>query len=119
MREIKFRAWDSQQKCFVELQKIDFENDRVWINPAVESHNAICDLVYEQFTCLHDKNGVEIYEGDILKCETGNNEIVEHKYGAFMCRYRRIVLYQLWIKQQLEIIGNIHENPELLEEQKK
>jgi uncharacterized phage protein (TIGR01671 family) len=103
MREIKFRAWDSKNKKMIYFDLSDT------IAPS-QDH-------IMQYTGLKDKNGIEIYEDDILD-EVGKNWKVERDDGgAWMLdidngRGRK---YLHPINQHLEIIGNIYDNPKLLE----
>lgn len=89
--------------------------------------------IIEQCTGLKDKNGKLIYEGDIVK-EKDEEPMAVIKFG--ICRgyqcffpewftpYAKATKYSLgfrqdlnyWLKEGIEVIGNIHENPELLEE---
>jgi len=72
------------------------------------------DIPVMQFTGLKDKNGVEIYEGDIVK--VGNKIMsVLFKEGRW-CTLYESSHYRLygWVFNEIEIIGNIHQHPELL-----
>ena len=77
-----------------------------------------------QSTGLCDKNGKEIYEGDIVNCADTNPTILEVKFieGGFCCTSSNILPFDInsfypSIGCRIEVIGNIYENPELLEVQ--
>ena len=120
MREIKFRVWHPDEgnmyyfNCFKEIT--DWQADDFY--RADNTDDACVDFM--QYTGLHDKNGKEIYEGDIVKSffvdtdEAGNEiykyYIIEVKYDEVLCSYNIDKF------MNLEKIGNIYENKELLNE---
>ena len=120
MREIKFRAWDSDHNEMLPGQSLQLLMTK---DPLTTCQ--VDNLEYMQFTGLKGKGGVEIYEGDIVIYDDYSN-------GAFVTRKqpqrKRIIrfdhehgAYKLpgqgfhpdW--SAVEVIGNIHQNPELLE----
>lgn len=125
MRELKVRAWYKpyKQMCNVSMLQFDYDGTicaAVIIEKPFNDQRLakIDDLIIEQFTGLEDKNGTEIYEGDILIDDTGEPVeywVVKFSDGGFVgeCAGVTESLFEL---TQLEIAGNIHENPELLEE---
>lgn len=125
MREYKFRLWDKEKEIMLDVEKIDFDDcyygGEMYVNTTDGSdywNNELYSLM--QYTGLHDKNGKEIYEGDIVKSffvdtdEAGNEiykyYIIEVKYDEVLCEYNIDKF------MNLEVIGNIYENKELLNE---
>lgn len=88
-REIKFRIWDIENKEMLKVQELDFEptfyGGRIAIRP--DQYNDYFDtedMILMQYTGLHDKNGKEIYEGDLVQqLDIKENGIIEYKYGQF------------------------------------
>ena len=146
MREIKFRVWDTDEKRFITKSSLQVEGNDCCL--VLHLDGDLVDIAYdrderhneypvEQFTGLFDKNGKEIYEGDIvIQREEVKNPRTRESYkkprfierkgtivfqdGCFDFKSERysgqIRCYMGYRKGniQLEIIGNIHENGELL-----
>ncbi len=112
-RAIKFRAFDKAHGIIINNYQ-DF-----FYNPVVGTkwNNEI--MIIMQYTGLKDKNGVEIYEGDEINTPTGIG-IVKFENGCYWIVWYpsgKTTLHDCQIKH-LEVIGNIHENPELLKDKK-
>ena len=121
-RLIKFRAWGrtpesdtpAMTKPFDFRQYVMYhEGAQSWLLPTVGE-----DVVYMQYTGLEDKNGVEIYEGDILSSPSMPNSPVEFQCGSFNAVYADGSHDEweapLW-RYSVEVIGNIYEHGHLLE----
>lgn len=123
-RVIKFRAWDKEEK------KMYFDVQNNYDNIREQTCFQDNNLELMQFTGLKDKNGKEIYEGDIIKAkhDVGDYDIgsvVYGRKGAFcidlpkvatgikspLLNYIHGIMFD---ESDIEVIGNIYENPELL-----
>lgn len=125
MREIKFRCWDRFKQRWSNYKINDGtvyfmdKNTGVWYGSYNKRYK---DFNLMQYTGLEDKNGKEIYEGDILS--DGNNEKpykVIFENGSFRAEFKgdfeeySFDLIDV-VAQSYEVVGNIYENPELMEE---
>ena len=146
MREIKFRAWDIAYKLYriVDGNNLFIADNEIYdydCSRSPEMKYVTKDYILEQFTGLNDKNGVEIYEGDIvaIKVYDENKRLVgpieRRNGGAYWIKHQEacdkylhqihcevcettssVSLLDFFDSYQLNVIGNIHENPELLKQ---
>ena len=139
MKEIKFKIYDKELKEYHIEELQDLSEDDYWYGGDIEVWSVLYDCNHEQerfvalqYTGLKDKNEKEIYEGDILLapawfgelkciCIYQQENIVSsiqgfglYSYDSYFNNYRTLVESDEW--DEFEIIGNIYENPELLED---
>lgn len=128
MREIKFRAWVKEKKAIFEVILINYVTKKVtYLLERVGHLLSIRDAKFNdvelmQYTGLKDKNNKEIYEGDILFESFGERYYkVVFENGGFRAEFKgdfdehSFDLIDV-VAQGCEIVGNIYENPELMEE---
>ena len=122
MREIKFRAWDKEEKRFwyftlEDVLKRNMSYRGSWDEKILRGEK-------QQYTNLKDENGKEIYEGDILKVKSDDGTINLYvKYDTDMGEYLLIKegewedsLYGCMCFNEVEVVGNIYENEDLLKQ---
>lgn len=121
MREIKFRAWNKEYNRMLDwkyLMSISYGGNKCTDPEIDDSIFNDSDFILMQFTGLCDKNGKEIYEGDIIKTEHGASGICvwgEEKAGfVFDCHEPNWSHPIYGMGGEKEVIGNKYENPELL-----
>jgi len=119
MRKIKFRAWDEALKKmdYSRLNAITFDGRIFYGNADFTDYK----YIIMQYTGLKDRNDVEIFEGDIVKTASGDIQEVGYyhegfeggSFIGFMCKSKKKLDFMAMSSKD-EVIGNIHENPELL-----
>ena len=137
MNELKFRAWWAEAEEYVKVSGIDFTNEEIHYIEEYRNKTYSIDeipfneIIIEQYTGLKDKNGKEIYVGDIIDINqtvngynlfviTFENGLINVRYAHDMSQYEYDILELLdWdqlslIETENEVVGNIHENKELL-----
>jgi uncharacterized phage protein (TIGR01671 family) len=129
MREIKFRAWIKKEKKMCRVNQINFDGfitvrfpeHESEIGDVFDDHMELDEFIALQYTGLKDKNGREIYEGDIVYMSEYGDYPMEVYWHENMVKWfmknsigNTDHLYMQKANNYLEIIGNIYENPELI-----
>lgn len=128
-RQLKFRVFDFFKKCWVKSW-VDHCSQSIAFLPeesdtdehTVEFFDAFngSEFIFQQFTGLKDKNGIEIYEGDIVKATSDQYENenfvgkVIFDEGCFLTWVNKNDIRGIWGEDDIEVIGNIFENSDLL-----
>jgi uncharacterized phage protein (TIGR01671 family) len=126
MRDFKFRAWDKENKEWLRgghlVSCILHDSKRITVvgtgKGDYDEWEYPSEVDIQQYTGLKDKNGKEVYEGDILEDTYNIFEVVwVEKDAKFKLRHRgRFIEYPEWNRGvTMEVIGNIYENQELLQ----
>lgn len=123
----RYRAWNKNTKEMYEtddIVSIDIEKKQIYVKTLFFdqlNHYDFDDVVLMQSTGFRDKNGKEIFEGDVVKMaknvysEPTYYEVTRHRGGAYRLESKQYGC-ELWLRHaDCEIAGNIYENPELAE----
>lgn len=128
-REIKFKAWDKETNEIRSVMGYDYSKREVGLCSVPERKfgggvlhtiheigRHIDDVILLQYTGLEDASGTEICEGDILKDVDGISGTVEVEDGNTYWNWLNVSTILSEVHDTVDVIGNIYENPELLDE---
>ena len=122
MRDIKFRVWDNERNAMFNSKSvdIDFFEGKIEITSDTIRYDEVYtdeikDFELMQYVGCKDKNNKEIYEGDIVKTKEHIGQIIYSKGMFFIDVKGNFYLPIYNVSEFMEVIGNIYENPELLE----
>lgn len=124
MREIKFRAWDKEKKMLRKVTRISFSTKYIEVEPVTLEMLDMYEPVlrtghYEIMQCtnLKDTNGIEIYEGDIVQYFRNELAVIVFQNGGVDIRGLSSMEREPLQSRMgfMKVLGNIYENPELLE----
>ena len=119
MREIKFRAWDEQEKKMRNISCMFWKTGEWYISRfELDGKDMKEGMPIMQYTGLKDKDGKEVYEGDVINGDFPDVVFWDDDRGQWMLRNSENpddTLWEIMRDNNPEIIGNVHENPELIE----
>lgn len=122
MKDLEFRAWLKKQNKMIKVINLNFTMKNVC--DCFFNYYKFDEIELMEYTGCEDKNGVEIFEGDIVKHSTfykgkilESINYVEFEKGCFNIKNSSLTKH-LFLSEEYEneVIGNLYENPELLEE---
>lgn len=122
-REIKFRIWDKMLGEMFDWQTVKKTSFEHYEKTEIETEPT---LIFEQYTEMYDEEDESIYDGDVIKVWDNGIGVVFYENGMFKVDFKdgRKIELELWWKNFIseaapdnpfKVLGNIHENPELLE----
>lgn len=137
MKDLRFRAWDKASNTMIYFNgpSYDDEYDHLCFSVDYERHSLEDTKTFGkgmndpmQYVGLKDRDDRRIYEGDVIQLASGQIGVVEWEKSVTIVKWiggpiskvvGRVSLYSLWNPWGLQILGNIHENPILLEKREK